>query len=47
MTPDLQAAGATKLAEFQAKSAVNQSSGDRGAGHGRLPGPGRRWRPRA
>ena len=36
MTPDLQAAGAKKLAEFQAKTSVGQASGDRGAGHGRL-----------
>ena len=36
MTPDLQAEGARKLADFQAKSSADQSSGDRGAGHGRL-----------
>ena len=36
MTPELQEAGARKLAEFQARSATGQASGDRGAGHGRL-----------
>ena len=36
MTPDLMEAGAAKLADFNAKSAAEQSSGDREASYGRL-----------
>lgn len=36
MTPELMEAGAAKLAEFNAKSAAEQSSGDREASYGRL-----------
>ena len=36
MTPDLMEAGAQKLAEFQAKSSQDHSSGDREAAYGRL-----------
>jgi urea transport system ATP-binding protein len=36
MTPDLMEAGAAKLAEFNAKSSVDQESGDREASYGRL-----------
>ncbi len=38
MTPELQQAGAAKLAEFAAKSAEGQTSGDRSAGYGRVLG---------
>jgi urea transport system ATP-binding protein len=36
MTPELMEAGAAKLAEFNAKSAADQESGDREASYGRL-----------